>query len=251
MSALFQVRRDERDQRDNGDDRQDLLVDVVAVLADLVAEVGRRGASRIIRARDRVSTNVVSVSPWSTGSSLSRARSPRTARSGAPERAVERVAGVRGIANELEVKLSTERSDADIAHAAVDAMKWNVMVPSDKITVKVSKGWVTLEGEARWDYQRRAAERAVRDLPGVRGVSNFVRVKPRVDPEHVKEKIEETFKRTAALDANRITVQAEAAEVTLRGTVRSWVERHEAEKAAWAAPGVTAVHNYITVSAAA
>jgi osmotically-inducible protein OsmY len=167
------------------------------------------------------------------------------------ERAVERVAGVRGIANELEVKLSTERSDADIAHAAVDAMKWNVMVPSDKITVKVSKGWVTLEGEARWDYQRRAAERAVRDLPGVRGVSNFVRVKPRVDPEHVKEKIEETFKRTAALDANRITVQAEGAEVTLRGTVRSWVERHEAEKAAWAAPGVTAVHNYITVSAAA
>jgi len=167
------------------------------------------------------------------------------------ERAVERVVGVRGIANELEVKLSSERSDADIAHAAVDAMKWNVMVPSDKVTVKVSKGWVTLEGEVRWDYQRRAAERAVRDLPGVRGVSNLVRIKPRVEPEHVKEKIEETFKRTAALDANRITVQAEGSDVTLRGTVRSWVERHEAEKAAWAAPGVTSVHNYITVSAAA
>src|SRR5882672_1364181 len=104
------------------------------------------------------------------------------------ERAVERVAGVRGIANELEVKLLSERSDADIAKAAADALKWNVMVPSDKITVKVSKGWLTLDGEVRWDYQRRAAERAVRDLPGVRGVSNLVRIKPRVEPENVKEK---------------------------------------------------------------
>jgi osmotically-inducible protein OsmY len=167
------------------------------------------------------------------------------------ERAVERVAGVRGIANELEVKLASERTDADIAKAAADALKWNVMVPSDKVTVKVSKGWLTLEGELRWDYQRRAAERAVRDLPGVRGISNLIRIKPRVEPQDVKEKIEETFKRVATLDANRITVQAEGSEVTLRGTVRSWVERHEAEKAAWAAPGVTAVHNYITVSAAA
>jgi osmotically-inducible protein OsmY len=167
------------------------------------------------------------------------------------ERAVERVAGVRGIANELEVKLLSERSDVDIAKAAADALKWNVMVPSDKITVKVSNGWLTLEGEVRWDYQRRAAERAVRDLPGVRGVSNLIRIKPRVEPENVKERIEETFKRVATLDANRISVQAEGSEVTLRGTVHSWIERHEAEKAAWAAPGVTAVHNYITVSAAA
>jgi osmotically-inducible protein OsmY len=166
------------------------------------------------------------------------------------ERAVERVAGVRGIANELEVKLASERSDTDIAKAAADALKWNVMVPSDKVTVRVSKGWLTLEGDVRWDYQRRAAERSVRDLPGVKGVSNLIRVKPRVEPENVKQKIEETFKRDAALDANRITVQVEGSEVTLRGTVRSWVERHEAEKAAWAAPGVTAVHNYITVAAA-
>ena len=84
------------------------------------------------------------------------------------ERTAERVAGVKGIANELEVRTATERSDTDIAKAAVDAMKWNVMVPSDKITVKVSKGWVTLTGDVNWDYQRRAAERAVRDLPGVR-----------------------------------------------------------------------------------
>ncbi len=167
------------------------------------------------------------------------------------ERAVERVAGVRGIANELEVKLQSERSDADIAKAAVDALKWNVMVPSDKVTVKVSKGWLTLEGELRWDYQRRAAERAVRDLPGVRGVSNLITIKPRVEPQNVKEKIEQTFNRVATLDANRISVQVDGSQVTLRGTVHSWIERHEAEKAAWAAPGVTAVHNYITVSAAA
>jgi osmotically-inducible protein OsmY len=167
------------------------------------------------------------------------------------ERAVERVSGVKGIANELEVKVASERSDTDIAKAAVDALKWNVMVPSDKVTVKVSKGWLTLDGEVRWDYQRRAADRAVRDLPGVRGVSNLILIKPRVEPDHVKEKIEETFKRVATLDANRISVQVEGSEVTLRGTVRSWVERHEAEKAAWAAPGVTAVHNYITIAAAA
>jgi osmotically-inducible protein OsmY len=167
------------------------------------------------------------------------------------ERSVERVAGVRGIANELEVKLQSERSDADIAKAAADALKWNVMVPSDKVTVKVSKGWLTLEGELRWDYQRRAAERAVRDLPGVRGVSNLIRIKPRVEPQNVKEKIEQTFNRVATLDANRISVQVDGSQVTLRGTVHSWIERHEAEKAAWAAPGVTAVHNYITVSVAA
>jgi len=167
------------------------------------------------------------------------------------ERAVERVEGVRGIVNELVVKPDTERSDADIAKAAVEALKWNVMVPDEDIKVKVEKGWVTLTGEVRWDYQRRAAERAIRDLPGMKGIVNLIVVKPRVEPEDIKKKIEETFKRDAIVDANHITVEVNGAEVTLRGTVRSWVERHEAEKAAWSAPGVTAVHNYVTVSAAA
>jgi osmotically-inducible protein OsmY len=167
------------------------------------------------------------------------------------ERAVERVEGVRGIANELEVKTVSERTDTDIARAASDALKWNVMVPADKVTVKVEKGWLTLEGTVRWDFQRRAAEKAVRDLPGVRGISNLITIRPRVEPQDVKAKIEETFKREATIDANRVTVQVNGSEVTLRGSVRSWAERHEAEKAAWAAPGVTAVHNYITVSAAA
>jgi osmotically-inducible protein OsmY len=167
------------------------------------------------------------------------------------ERAVERVDGVRGIANDLEVKTASERTDTDIAKAATDALRWNVMVPSDKIKVKVHNGWLTLEGEVPSDFQRRAAAKAVRDLPGVRGISNLITIRPRVEPHDVKAKIEDTFKREATIDANRVTVQVDGSEVTLRGSVRSWVERHEAEKAAWAAPGVTAVRNYITVSAAA
>ena len=163
------------------------------------------------------------------------------------ERTAERVEGVRGIANDLVVRSAAERSDTDIAKAAADALKWNVVVPDDQVKVRVENGWVTLTGELPWDYQRRAAERAVRSLRGVRGITDLIVVTPRAEPKAVKERIEETFKREAALDANRITVQASGGEVTLRGSVRSWVERHEAEKAAWAAPGVRAVHNYITV----
>jgi osmotically-inducible protein OsmY len=165
------------------------------------------------------------------------------------ERAVERVAGVRGIANEIDVKSTVERSDTDIAKMAVDALEANVLVPADRIQVKAEGGWLTLTGEVPWDFQRRAAERSVRDLPGVRGISNLITIKPRVEPVDIKRKVEETFKREAILDANNITVQVTGDEVTLRGSVRSWVERHEAEKAAWSAPGVKAVHNYITVRA--
>lgn len=163
------------------------------------------------------------------------------------ERTVERVTGVRGIANDLEVIPTGEQSDTDIARAAVDALKWDITVPSDRIKVKVDKGWVTLTGEANWDFQRRAAERAVRNLTGVTGLTNLITVMPGVKPQNVKQMIEETFKREAVLDANNIQVEVNGSEVTLRGTVRSWIERHEAEKAAWAAPGVTAVHNFITV----
>jgi osmotically-inducible protein OsmY len=167
------------------------------------------------------------------------------------ERAIERVAGVRGIANEIEVKSEYERTDADIAKAAVDALKWNVMVPSDKVTVKVDRGWITLTGEVRWDFQRRAAENAIRHLAGIRGITNRVLVRPTVEPDAVKRKIEEAFKRDAILDALHVTVEVEGSEVVLRGEVRSWTERREAEEAAWSAPGVTAVRNEITVSAAA
>ena len=163
------------------------------------------------------------------------------------ERVAERVEGVRGVVNEIEVKTESQYSDVDIAKVAADALKWNVMVPSDRVKVRVEKGWVTLTGEVNWDFQRRAAERAVRNLPGVKGIYNLIKVQPRVEPKDVKQRIEETFKREAVIDASHVSVQVDGGEVTLSGKVRSWVERHEAEKAAWSAPGVTAVHNNILV----
>jgi osmotically-inducible protein OsmY len=167
------------------------------------------------------------------------------------ERAVERVAGVKAIANDIAVQVSNGHSDTDIARAAANALRWDVRVPDDRITVVVDRGWLTMKGDVDWDYQRRAAEAAVRNLAGVRGISNLITVRPQVQPTDVKKRIEETFKRAAAYDAMQVVVDAHGGEVTLRGKVRSWAERHEAEKAAWAAPGVTAVHNYITVEPAA
>lgn len=167
------------------------------------------------------------------------------------ERVVERLPGVKGIANDIVVEPTAQRSDTDIAKAAVDALKWNVLVPSDRIKVKVDNGWVRLTGEVNWDYQRRAAERAVRDLPGVKGITNLIAVVPGVAPEQVKKKIEEALTRGALMDAQGVEVDVSGSTVTLRGTVRSWVERREAETAAWAAPGVSEVRNEISVKAAA
>jgi osmotically-inducible protein OsmY len=165
------------------------------------------------------------------------------------EQAAKRVYGVRAVVNEIEVKLpgSSVRTDEDIAADVVRALKWNVWVPDDKIKLTVSKGWVRLEGEVEWQYQKEAAEEAVRKIAGVVGVSNLITVKPRTSPSEVKAKIEEALKRHAEMDARRITVEVEGGKVTLRGTVRSWVEREEAERAAWAAPGVYSVDNRISV----
>jgi osmotically-inducible protein OsmY len=176
---------------------------------------------------------------------------PTSAQRWKVERTVQRVESVRGVVNELEVHLATEVSDTDVARAAVDALKSDITAPSDRSKVKVSNGWVTLSGDVTRDFERRAAERAVRDLAGAAGVSNSITIQPPVKPQNVKSMIEETVKREATLDARSTIAEVSGTEVTLRGTVRSWLERHEAETAAWAAPGVTAVHNHITVESPA
>ncbi|MGA8556891.1 MAG: BON domain-containing protein, partial [Candidatus Acidiferrales bacterium] len=143
---------------------------------------------------------------------------------------MSRVDGVRAIVNDLEVKLpsSSERTDEDIARAAVTALDASITVPSKQIKVKVSKGWITLEGTVHWQFQKRAAEAAVRGLIGVRGVANLIEVKPRVAASEVKASIEAALKRSAELDASRIRVETDRDKVILRGTVRSWAEREEA-----------------------
>ena len=164
------------------------------------------------------------------------------------ERIAKRVAGVTAIANEIEVKLSTERTDPDIAEAARAALKSDSRVPADRIKVIVERGWVTLEGTVDYYYQKSAAESDVRYIAGVRGVTNAIVVTPKVSPTDIRLKIEEALKRSAQLDASRISVETEGSKVILSGTVRSWAEREEAELAAWAAPGVTEVENRIKVA---
>jgi osmotically-inducible protein OsmY len=166
------------------------------------------------------------------------------------ERAVQRVGGVRAVAVELDVKLAPnhKRSDSEIAQAAESAFKWHALIPAERIRIKVEKGWITLSGELDWEYQRHAAERAVRALIGVVGVSNQMTLKPTVTPANISHRIRDAMARHAEREANHIEVTVTGSTVALRGKVGSWAERSAAQGAAWSAPGIARVVNELTIS---
>jgi osmotically-inducible protein OsmY len=168
----------------------------------------------------------------------------------AAEEAAYRVPGVKAVANDIEVRLPilAERTDADIAKAALNALKWDAAIPTDKVQVTVSKGWVTLKGEVDYAFQRQDAERAVARLTGVKGVTNLLVVKPpSVSPSELKEQIEKALLRNAEIDAENITVEVQGNKVILHGTVRSYAERKAAEDVARSAPGVSEVEDHIVI----
>jgi osmotically-inducible protein OsmY len=169
------------------------------------------------------------------------------------EDAASRVAGVKAVANDLEIRLpfSSQKTDEDVAHEVVNRYQWSVTVPKDRIKTKVSQGWVTLEGTVDWQFQKEAAEDSVQNLMGVKGVTNLIQVKAQVSKFEVKSAIEAALKRSAEVDAKNITVETNGDQVILRGTVRSWSEREGAQRAAWRAPGVLSVDNRITIVSAA
>ena len=167
----------------------------------------------------------------------------------AAERAVQRVAGVRAIAEEIEVRYPGDKktSDDQIAERALKVVAWNAQVPRDAVQVKVQKGWVTLSGTVEWDFQRKAAEAGVRRLSGIAGISNLIEVIPRAAVHDVKERITAALKRNAELEADTIGVVVGDDRVVLKGRVKSWYERELAERAAWSVPGVRAVEDRLTV----
>ena len=166
------------------------------------------------------------------------------------ETAAKRVAGVVGVANDIEVRIPNvdERPDPEIARDAVSALKTQLPFSSEHIKVVVKNGVVTLEGQVEWQYQKQTAENAVRRIRGVKNVTNAIQLKPKVEPAQVKTRIVDALRRSAEVDANRIQIEANGSEVILKGTVRSWIEREEAERVAWSAPGVTKVEDRIVVA---
>jgi len=175
---------------------------------------------------------------------------PSYAQKRTAERAVLRLSGVKGIANEIEVRLPSDhkRSDADLAQTAIDALERNVQIPMDTLKVTVDDAWITLDGVVNWDYQRKRAERTLRYLTGIKGVTNHLRVKERATPGDLRQRIKRALERRIDEEASRISVSVEEDIVTLSGTVPSWTDRNDIEDAVWAAPGVTNVKNKLTVS---
>jgi osmotically-inducible protein OsmY len=167
----------------------------------------------------------------------------------AAEKAAKRVKGVRAIAQEIEIRFPSDKktSDDQIAKRALDIIAWNSTIPKDKVLVKVQSGFVTLSGEVEWFYQRDDAENAVRKLAGIKGISNEIKIKSRVEASDIKQRIETALKRNAELEAGTIKVSVFNGRVTLDGKVKAWYERDLAERMAWSAPGVTSVDDHIHI----
>lgn len=166
------------------------------------------------------------------------------------EKAAQRVAGVKAVAEEIVVDVPNafRKTDADIAEAALTALQWDTIVPDDRVKVKVENGWITLSGNLDWGFQKAAAEKAVHNLQGVHGVANLIATKPHASSSEVKKEISRLFHQKIERDLSRIEIETQDGSVRLRGSVSSWTEKHDATRAAWNIPGVSKVENYIAVT---
>jgi len=168
----------------------------------------------------------------------------------AAEQVVSRVKGVRGIAQEIEVRIfgAAATDDDDIAARAVKMLDWDVCVPKDTVQVRVFKGWITLTGKVEWQYQKDAAYASVKSLAGVVGVSNLIEIKPQLSAMDIKKRIEDAFERDAEIESNHITVDVRGRKVILSGKVATWSQRRAAERAAWSAPGISTLEDRLTIA---
>jgi osmotically-inducible protein OsmY len=167
------------------------------------------------------------------------------------ERAVERMHGVRALINQIELELpgSLHRNDLEIVESALTALGLNTLIPTDRVKIVAQSGWLTLEGSVDWQYQRMAAEDTVRTIRGIKGISNQITIQAEGLKADIKDKIRSALVRSARLDSSQIAIDIAGSKAILSGNVRSWSERHEAEAATWAAPGIAAVENNIVIGA--